>query len=435
MVTRLSVMMFVQFFALSAWIITIATFIKENTSPLGDAIFQPGFIGLSATTAAIGSLLSPILLGFVSDKYFSAEKILLLLNVLCGLLTWYMYDASCDTQAEFYWAMFFYFQGYVPCVTLGNAIAFRHLKDVDREFSLVRVQGTVGWIAAGLFVGWFWPAVTDENIELTRTPLAIATITHALMALYCLSLPKTPPIKDIDLASDSSKEIEEQKEGSSLIQNRVFLFFLLFSLLACLPSIAYTNYANPFLNDLQFNSPAALLTLGQLSEVFCLMAMTMIISKIGLKKLMLIGMLTWVLRYLLLAWGTSSGLTFPVYLSIVIHGPCFAFIYVAGQIYIDQIASEKNRASAQGWLSFATTGVGHILGALLCGGLERSYLSITATQQESDWLTFWLIPAGLYLVTAILFQISFKDPRKHLELHASDLPPSPNDALGPPPHA
>ncbi len=433
MVARLSVMMFIQFFCLSAWIITIATYIKENTSPSGDAIFEPGFIGFSATTAAIGSLLSPILLGMVSDKYLSAEKILLLLNLACGLITWFMYDDMCNTQSEFYWGMFFYFQCYVPLITLGNAVAFRHLKDVDKEFSIVRVFGTVGWIAAGLFVGWFWPTFVGEEIESTRVPLAIGAVTHGIMLLYCLTLPKTPPVKK-ELSNADSKE-ESQEAGPSLMKNRIFLFFLFFSLLACLPSIAYTNYANPFLNDLKFQSPAAILTLGQLSEVICLMCMATIISKIGLKKLMLIGMLSWSVRYLLLAWGTSSGLAFPVYLSILIHGPCFAFIYVAGQIYIDQLASKQNRGAAQGWLSFATTGVGHILGALLCGGLERSYLSSASDQQGGDWMTFWLVPAGLYFITALLFQIAFKDPRKQAELHASDLPPSPNDPLGPPPHA
>ena len=226
MVARLSVMMFIQFFCLSAWIITIATYIKENTSPSGDAIFEPGFIGFSATTAAIGSLLSPILLGMVSDKYLSAEKILLLLNLACGLITWFMYDDMCNTQSEFYWGMFFYFQCYVPLITLGNAVAFRHLKDVDKEFSIVRVFGTVGWIAAGLFVGWFWPTFVGEEIESTRVPLAIGAVTHGIMLLYCLTLPKTPPVKK-ELSNADSKE-ESQEAGPSLMKNRIFLFLSVF---------------------------------------------------------------------------------------------------------------------------------------------------------------------------------------------------------------
>ncbi len=456
MLIRISVMMFLEYWPLGLWGITIGTYLSANTGSLGLGIYEPGFVGYSAATAAIGSILSPILIGIITDRFFSAEKVVSLLHVGAALAAWWLF--VCLTQAGFFWGMLFYFQCFVPTVILTNAIALRHLKNVDKEFSVVRIYGTVGWIAAGTFIGFFWPYFVGESIEATRIPLGLSAISHIVMAFYALTLPKTPPMPNSEanqinrnrtdnglekpLASDHSilekNSWFRQITHSTIWRNRPFLFFLLFSLLACLPSMAYTTFANPFLNDFGFESAAGILTLGQYSEVACLFVMSLLVGKLGLKRLMLVGLLAWGIRYLLLTMGVAYESNVSIYLAILIHGPCYVFIYVAGQLYIDQLASKENRGAAQGLLALATTGLGHLIGSLLSGVLQEQYLSPERVGGPS-WEYFWLIPACLCFATALLFQLAFREPEGHgpkgkIELHGDELPPSPRDALAESPH-
>lgn len=444
MITRISLMMFLQYWPLGLWAITIGTYLSQNTGSLGTGIYEPGFVGYSAATGALGSIFSPILIGFITDRFFSAEKMVSLLHFGAGLAAWWLF--ICETQTGFFWGMLFYFQCFVPTVTLTNAIALRHLKNVDREFSIVRIYGTIGWIASGTFVGFIWPYFVGESIEATRIPLCMGAIANFVMAFYSLTLPKTPPIPqqpsktgpDQAEASQKKRSWIGQITNSTIWRNRPFLFFLLFSLLACLPSMAYTTFANPFLNDLGYGSAAGILTLGQYSEVACLFVMSMLVGKLGLKRLMLVGLLAWGIRYAFLTIGVVYDSTASIYLAILIHGPCYVFIYVAGQLYIDQLASKENRGAAQGLLALATTGVGHLLGSVLSGILQERYLSPEIVGGYR-WDYFWLIPCCLCFVTALLFQIAFReperrDPNKDFELHGDELPPTPGDALAESPH-
>lgn len=435
LMARLSVMMFIEYWTLGLWAVTFGTYLAANTGKLGSGIYEPGFIGFTATTSAIGGLISPLLIGFISDRYFSTQKLITLLHVGAGLAVWSLYNSQ--TQAGFFWGMLIYFQCFVPTITLTNALSLRHLKNVDKEFSLVRIYGTFGWIVAGLFVGFGWPSIMGQSIEATRIPLMLSAISHAVMAIYSLTLPKTPPEVAPSKSGAGAKSVgwHRQLWQSTLWRNRPFMLFLLFSLFACLPSMAYTTFSNPFLNDLGYASAAGKLTLGQCSEIACLFFMSLLVRKLGLKRLMLVGILAWAVRYTLLAVGAVYGSAVAIYLAILVHGPCYVFIYVAGQLYIDQLASKTNRGTAQGLLTLATTGIGHLLGAILCGYLQRRYLTpIDSVVASSQWAIFWLVPAALCFIAALLFQFAFREPNKPVELRADELPASPAEALAEPPH-
>ena len=417
-------MMFMQYWPLGVWVVTIWTYVAANTGEQGTGTFSAGFLGYSAAAGAIGSLLSPVLIGYVSDRYFAAERLTAVMHVGCALSAWGMHESQ--TEMGFFLWLVAYFQFFVPTVSLTNKIGLHHLADVDTEFPWVRIFGTVGWIGAGLFVGLLWPELTGESIEATRVPLLIGVCGNLLMALFVLTMPRTPPERAVKRSLAKTMQA-----GVELLANRPLVVFLVVSLLACIPSMAYTSYANPFLNMQGYPKPAALLTIGQVSEVICLWAMAWFIPRIGLKWLFVTGVLAWGVRYVCLAAGASYGVSWPVYLSIVIHGPCYVFIYIVGQVYIDRLVDPAHRGAAQGMHALASTGLGHLLGALFVGYAQEILLTPEGVSPPPyHWTAFWLAPAVVCVVTALLFKVAFRPPEELIESVSSPaVAAPPADAL------
>lgn len=427
---RMAAMMFLQYGPLGMWFVTIYSHIQANTGDAGSGVFSPGFAGYSAMAAAIGSLLSPVLLGAVSDRYFATQHIVAACHTGCALAACGLYLSQ--SQTFFFLWLLLFFQCFVPTVTLTNKIALRHLRNRDREYPRVRAIGTVGWIASGVFVGFVWPTLTgvaSDTFATTRTPVLLGAVCNILMAVYSLSLPHTPP--------------EQQREPTGpapdrarLLRNQPFLVFLVVSVLACIPSMAYTISGHPFLSDIHFSYAAALLTLGQASEVGCMWVMPWFLARMTLKRLFILGLCSWGLRYVCLAAAAAYGWAWPVYLAIVLHGPCYVFIYVAGQLYIDRLTRPENRGVAQGYHAFATTGLGHLLGALATGYALEVFAMPPGAEMTLRWPGFWIVPALLSISTAVLFKFGFRPPptveEEPLELHAEVIPPSPADALAEP---
>lgn len=428
MIARISAMMFLEYWPMGVWAVTIGAYIGANTGDEGEGIYSAGFLGYSMAAGAIGSLVSPVLLGFVSDRYVSAQKLTSAMHFGCGLSVLGMYFSS--NEIQFLLCLTAYFQFFVPTVALTNKIALRHLEDVDTEFPWVRIFATISWIGAGLFVGMFWPLVFGESIETTRVPLLIGAISNFLMAMYSITLPHTPPEHKYDL--DGSTE-----EKTSIFSNRAFMFFLLISVLACMPSMAYTSYSNHYLNLEGYPLPAALLTLGQVSEVFCLWVMPWLLMRAGLKWIFIAGVLAWGIRYALLAMSFAFDQPWYTYGAIVIHGPCYVFVYISGQMYVDRLTDEKSRGAAQGYHALATGGLGHLLGSLMVGYSQEVLLTPEGVSPPPyRWTEFWMLPAVLCVLTAVLFKICFKPPRgsdfNQLEIRPDTIPPSPADALAEP---
>ncbi|MCA9238221.1 MAG: MFS transporter [Planctomycetales bacterium] len=412
---RLSAMMFLQYWPLGAWGVTVGTFIAANTGDQGEGIFSAGFVGYSTVAGAVGGMLAPVLIGYVSDRHLSAERLLALMHLGCAASVWGLRETR--GQIPFFLCLLAYFHCFVPSATLTNKIALRHLANVEREYPLIRVFGTAGWITAGLFVGFAWPAATGASIEATRTPLAVGAIANLIMAAYALSLPHTPPE---DAAATSRSQ--DRNRPIDLLRNRPLTVFLGVAFLACMPSMAYNNYANLFLNNRGFPRPAALMTLGQVSDVLCLIAAPWFTSRFGLRKLFFAGTLAWTIRYLLLAGGSYYGAAWPVYAAILIHGPCYVFVYVVAVMYIDRLADPAYRGSAQGLLALASTGFGHLLGGLSAGYAQTLFLTPRGVSPPPyQWWAFWLVPGAISLAAAILFLGALApaaDPRSNRSVEA-----------------
>lgn len=401
-IAQMSAMMFLQYWTLGLWYVTVTTFIAANTGTAGEAIFTSGFIGYSAAAAAFGSLVAPTFFGWLSDRVFPAERVLSALHLVAAIALLLMYRST--SQLGFFLALVLYFQAFAPTVTLSNTIALGRLLDRDREFPVVRVFGTVAWIAAGVFIGVICRWWAGESIEPSRLPIWLAGWSHVVMTLYALCLPPSRTA----VPAETPRVVTDGWRPS-----RGFVWFLIVSLLAATTSQAY-NLANVFLNQTGYIGAAATLTLGQVTEVFCLAAMPWLHSRVRLKTLFLIGLLGWVVRYLLLASGSfgepTSAAAALVLVAILLHGPSYVFVYVTGQLYIDKLVDPSHRGIAQGLHTLATGGIGHFLGAGMTGWAQSAFLTPPGVDPAPyHWAPFWLTPVTLGLVVAVVFAIRFSD--------------------------
>ena len=389
-------MMFFQYWPLGTWGVTVGTYILANTGAQGTGIFSSGFAGYSTAAGAIGSLLSPVLIGYLSDRFFSAERLVAVMHVGCAVAAWGMYESQ--TQAAFFLWLLAYFQCFTPAATLTNKIALKQLANADAEYPLVRISGTAGWIVAGLFVGFAWPTATGASIEATRVPLIIGACGSVLMAIYSLTLPNTPPEGRAGVFLPGTI-----RQSGELLRNRPFIVFLLVAMLASIPSMAYNNFSNLFLNDQAYPHPAALMTLGQISDLLFLAVLPWLIARLGLRALFASGVIAWVARYCLLAASSHYGVSVPAFAAILIQGPCYVLVYVVGVMYVDHLTGGIHRGAAQGMYAFASAGVGNLLGALSVGLTQQAFLI-----PPYNWTAFWLVPAAMSAATVVVFRVAFK---------------------------
>lgn len=407
-------MMFLQYFPHGMWGVTVGTYIAANTEGAGNDIFSAGFIGYSTVAGAIGWLLSPAIMGFLSDRYFAAQHLVAIAHIGCALAAWSM--ARCDSQIAFFLLLVMYYQCFGPAAALTNKIALRNLVDSNREYPIVRLFGSVGWIAAGLFVGLLWPVMTGQSIESTRTPLLLGAAGNVVMAIVALTLPHTPPERE-----GGAFFLSALRDGRELVHNRPLMLFLVVSLLACVPSMAYNNYGNLFLNNREYSRPAAIMTLGQVSDVLVLSALPWLIGRVGLPRLFAGGVIAWGTRYGLLTAASYYELALPVYMAIVIHGLCYVLVYVVGVMYVDRLAGETHRGAAQGIYAIATTGLGHLLGGFIVGYCQATFLTPAGVHPPPyHWTPFWLVPALVSCLALVVFEFMFKPARDEVLRHAND---------------
>jgi nucleoside transporter len=354
---QLSVMMFLQYVIWSAWYVTMGPYIG------GVLNFTPSEIGLAYSTTALAAMISPFFVGMVADRFFATEKVLGVLHLMGGLLV--LGASQAKSFASFYPLLLAHTLCYMPTLALTNSISFQQMKDPGKEFPKIRVLGTISWIITGLLIGLLKEAATT-----TATPFMIAGACSLLMGIYCFTLPHTPPTA----TGKATMRDVLGLDALALLKERSFAIFVIGAFLICIPLTFYFSFTPTFLSDFKVDNIPAKLTMGQMSEIFFMLIMPWFFVRLGVKYMLLVGMLSWGLRYFLFVHGyNSGGVIWPLYLGIILHGLCYDFFFVTGYIYVDKKAPDTIRAKAQGFIAFVTLGAGMFVGANLSGFVVDRY--------------------------------------------------------------
>jgi nucleoside transporter len=388
---KLSAMMFLQYFVWGAWYVTMATYLNEALAFSGEQT------GLSYGTTAVAAMISPFFVGLVADRFFSTERILAALHVLGGIILFYA--STLTTFGTFYPVLLAYTLCYMPTLALTNSLSFHQMTDPGREFPGVRVLGTIGWIVAGLLIG-------TMRLEPTAVPLQIAAGASILLGLFSLVLPHTPPQK---LGHAVTVRDILGLDALALLKERSFAVFVIGSFLICIPLQFYYAFTNLFLNEIGVQNAAGKMTMGQMSEIGFMLVMPWFFVRLGVKGMLLVGMAAWTARYVLFAYGDPGALVWMLYLGILLHGICYDFFFVTGQIYVDRKAPGHLRAAAQGFIAFVTLGVGMFIGSWLSGRVVDLYAVAGETGATHLWNRIWMVPAAGAGIVLLLFAFFFRE--------------------------
>lgn len=389
---QLSLMMFLNFFIWGAWYVTMGTYLDKVLHATGIQI------GAAYSAMAIATIISPFFIGMIADRFFAAQKVFGVLHLLGGLLLYYITTVS--NPNSFYWVLLLYSLLYAPTLALANSIAFRQMKDTTKEFASIRVLGTIGWIVTGWMIDKVFQVKTEE-LAFTFKMAAVASLALAALSFF---LPSTPP------KAKGTKATFKQILGADafvLFKDRSFVVFFIASVLICIPLSFYYSFTNLFLTDVGMQNATSNMTFGQFSEAFFILLIPFFFRKLGVKWMIAIGMIAWTVRFLMFGYGDADAGLWMLFAGIILHGICFDFFFVTGQIYTDAKAGVNIQSQAQGMITMATYGIGMWIGTLLSGYVKEIY----TTGNVVDWKSIWLIPAAIALGVFILFVLLFKDSR------------------------
>jgi nucleoside transporter len=396
---KLSLMMFLEFFIWGAWFVTLGTFLDKTLHATG---VQAGSV---FSTQSWGAIIAPFIIGLIADRYFNAEKILGVLHIIGAVLMYQMYNAA--DVSSFYPYVLGYMVLYMPTLALVNSVSFNQMTDPEKEFSSIRVWGTIGWILAGLAISYLFHWDSPQKIELgfLRYTFLMAGVASLVLGLFSFTLPATPP----KVSKDEKINIAGLLglDALKLLKDKNFAIFFVSSILICIPLAFYYQNAGAFLADIKVDNPTGKMTIGQASEVLFLLCLPIFFKKAGFKWTILVGMLAWALRYVMFAYGNAGELSFMLIIGIALHGVCYDFFFVSGQIYTDSKAGIQYKSAAQGMITLATYGVGMLIGFYIAGLISDNYNSAAG----HNWKMIWLIPAAIAAVVFILFMLFFRDKK------------------------
>ena len=389
---QLCVMVFLEFFIWGGWLVTTSNY-------LGTIGFSGSDIGTAYSMNNIAAIVSPFFVGMIADKFFSAQKVLAVMHLLSAV---FLYLAANTTNViSFTIYILAHSLCYMPTLALINSISFHQMSNPGKQFPYIRVFGTIGWIVAGLVISYVLPT-NGVVAEKTNQPLLMAAIASLVLGLYAFTLPNTPPDKSKQTSFGDILGVK----AWSLLKDKSFFIFSLGSLLICIPLAFYYNFTNAYLSDVGMDKAAAIQSLGQVSETLFMILMPFFFVRLGVKKMIALGMLAWVLRYICFSFGASSEIAWIVITGLVLHGICYDFFFVTGQIYVDKVAPQDIKSCAQGFITLLTYGVGMTIGSLVSGRLVDM---CTTADGIRDWTQIWIIPGCIALVVLILFYMLFKD--------------------------
>ncbi len=391
---KLAFMMFLEFFIWGGWYVTVTTWVSQTLHFTG---IQTGLI---SGTTAIGAVISPFVAGWIADNLMPAQYMLSLLHIVGAVL---LYVASTQTHfGSLYSFVLLYAIVYMPTLGLVNVIAFRQIKDSKTEFAPIRVLGTLGWICAGLIVG-------QMHADATALPLRLAAGASVMLALYSLLLPSTPPQAKEEFSLSTLFPVEVRR----MFRDNSFLIFAIASFLICIPLQFYYAFTNPFLNQVGVVNAAGKMTGGQMSELGCMLLIPFFFRRLGVKWMLVAGMGAWVLRYIFFAYGDPGPNVWMLWLGILLHGICYDFFFVTGQIYTDRNAPVIYRSAAQGRITLITLityGAGMLVGSWLSGVVVEKFTAVARDgAAPHNWRAIWLVASGCSIVVLILFLAFFKD--------------------------
>lgn len=396
---RLSCMMFLQFFIWGGWFVTLGTFLGQNLQANG------GQIGMAFSTQSWGAIIAPFFIGLIADRYFNAERLLGILHLCGAILMFLMYQAT--DFSTFYPLVLGYMLAYMPTLALVNAVSFRQLSSPAAEFGQIRVWGTLGWIIAGLVISYIfsWDAQAAIATGALKNTFLMCAMVSLLLGVYSFTLPATPP---------AGKQAEQRLadilglDALKLLKDRNFAIFFISSILICIPLAFYYQNANPFLTNIGVENATGKMTLGQVSEVLFMLLLPLFLNRFGIKLTLLLGMAAWVLRYVLFAYGDADNGIWLLILGIALHGICYDFFFVSGQIYTNSKAGAAIQNAAQGLITLATYGIGMLIGFSVAGMITENY----TTAAGIAWQPIWLFPAGFAAVVLVLFALTFKTEKQ-----------------------
>lgn len=388
--TKLSLMMLLEYFVWGSWYVTMSTYMSRYLQSTGIQI------GAAYSALAIATMISPFFIGMIADRYFSAQRIMGVLHVIgAGLL---FLATQIQDNTAFYWLILFYSLLYMPTIALSNSIAFHQMSDPGKMFPWIRVFGTLGWIVSGLMIAF----LKIEGTDLTFQMAAIASLSLGVFSFF---LPETPPKGKVQSTSASSAV---GAEAFVLFKDKPYIVFFIAAILVCIPLSFYYGFANLFLNEVGLENAAGKMTLGQFSEALFILAIPFLFYRIGVKNMVLLGMLAWFLRYLCFAYGDTGANLWMLYAGIVLHGICYDFFFVTGYMYTEKKAGEKIKNAAQGLFTFATYGLGMFIGTWVSGFVASHYTE----NGHYNWTSIWYVPAGIAIFVLVYFVIFFREKRE-----------------------
>ncbi len=385
---QLMSMMFLMFFGWGAWYGQMSKYLLDNLHATGDQV------GNAYTTFAIASIFAPFFVGLISDRFFAAQKVMGFLNILGGVILYFL-SLERDPEA-FFWYILAYTLCFAPNLALSNSIAMNQMSNPEKEFPSIRVTGTIAWIVVTNIIGFY---ALGDKVAIFE----IAMYTSFLLGIYSFTLPNTPPKADKNASVAQILGLDALK----LFKDRSFLIFFISSILICIPLSFYYAMANPSLTDSHMSNVENKMSLGQASEVIFMLLIPIAFTRLGVKKMLVVGLVAWIVRFLCFGYGDGISSEWILYIGIILHGVCYDFFFVTGQIYTDQKAGEKIKNSAQGLITFATYGIGMGIGSKL-SGIVLDYYTVNDVK---DWQSVWMVPAAIAGVVLLLFVFFFNEKK------------------------
>jgi len=398
-------MMFMQFFVWGAWYGQMSKYMTDQLGATGAQV------GSAYAAFSIAMIAAPFFVGMLADRYFQAQKVLGVLNLLGAAILFFLTQIT--DPDTFYWVMLAYCLTFAPTISLTSSISMRNMDNPEKEFPAIRVFGTVAWIAVVNLVGFLG---LGDKVAIFQ----ISMVTSVVLGLFSFLLPKTPPTA----TGPATFGQIIGKDAFVLFKDRSFLIFFISSVLICIPLSFYYAWANPSLTDtFKAGFPTAdpttfrienMMSLGQVSEVLFMLLLPLAYARLGVKNILIIGLVAWIIRFAFFGYGDALGGVWMLYTAILLHGVCFDFFFVSGMIYTDKKAGDKIKSQAQGLITLATYGIGMFIGSEVSGYVKDMYTTADASgAMLTSWLNVWLVPSGIAAAALVFLLLFFKDKKSN----------------------